>query len=302
MSTTPRSDYFNAPNLDGSGTHKLHFLDWDFHDHDHTVVCVHGLTRNARDFEFLANKLCKHYRVISIDIAGRGQSEWFEDSANYHYGTYVTDCLAFLDNFHLRNVSWVGTSMGGIIGMMIAAQKPDRIKKMILNDVGAFIPKEALKRIVKYVSAVPNTFDSKADAEAILRENYKSFGLKSDEEWQHMLNHSIQEAGDGTYRLAYDPTIMAPIRLESNNFEDINDVDLSELWEKVRTPTLIIRGAESDLLQKETVSAMRSTHIKATSIEIEGAGHAPALMNNEQTEMVRNWLQRPGALSQAIPA
>ena len=287
----PNQAFFTAKNPDKSGTHRIAYYDWGDPAHEDVLICVHGLTRNARDFDFVAQELSKDRRVIAIDMPGRGQSDRLENPDHYNYGTYLADCLAFLDNFHLRRVDWLGTSMGGIIGMMLASIHPKRIHRLALNDVGSFVPKEALKRIMDYVSAAPASFDSREQAEFTARHSYRSFGLKTDAEWEHIFRHSIVEQPDGTFTLAYDPAILDPVRKETANFESLNDIDLSGLWEKIKAPTLIIRGAESDLLNEETVSAMRSNHLRAFNVTIPGAGHAPALYHPSQVGIVADWFR-----------
>lgn len=287
----PTQDFFIAQNPDRSGTHRLAYYDWGDPAHHDVIICVHGLTRNARDFDFIARELSKDHRIIAIDMPGRGKSDWLQNSDHYNYGTYLADCLAFIDNFHLRRVSWIGTSMGGIIGMMMASMYAKRINRLLLNDVGTFIPKQALKRIMDYVSGAPLSFTNLEDAQTAMRFSYRSFGLQSEQEWEHIFHHSIIGRDDGTFAFAYDPAILDPVRKETNQFETMTDVDLSGLWERITAPTLIIRGAESDLLEKETVSAMRSSHLKATSIEFTNAGHAPALYNDQQVCTVAEWFR-----------
>lgn len=234
------------------------------------------------------------YRVIAIDMAGRGDSDYFEKPEHYSYVTYMADCVAFMDNFHMRHVSWIGTSMGGIIGMMIAAMHPRRIKRMVLNDIGAFIPKTGLTDIMSYVGEASHSFSSHEDAERQLQKMVTSFGLKTEEEWQHLYRYSLDEKDDGNFSLRFDPNIMEPIRIETNNYTDIHDIDLSDLWEGISIPTLILRGADSTLLRRETVSAMCSSNIRASSFEFQGVGHAPTLSNDEQISTVTRWF-RSGA-------
>lgn len=259
-----------------------------------TVVCVHGLTRNARDFDLLAETLARegNRRVLALSMAGRGESDRFADPMHYHYGSYVQDCLAVLDNFHLRQVEWVGTSMGGIIGMMIAASYPGRVKKLVLNDIGSFLGKSALERIYKYVCALPEVFSSRAAAEHYLRENFASWGITDESIWQRLFITSFDERPDGTFRYLCDPKIAVPLAAVSDNFTRVEDVNLAEIYEKISIPTLIIRGETSDILSPETVRAMLGSNLKAESVTIPGVGHAPALMEAPQIRIVANWLLR----------
>lgn len=295
--TEPTQSFFNAPNLEGEGTHRIAYLDWGSVDAKHVAFCVHGLTRNAHDFDYLARDLVERgYRVIAPDMPGRGDSDFLSNTSMYNYAAYMADCLALMDNFHFRSVDWVGTSMGGIIGMMIAAMNPGRIKRMVLNDIGAFIPKEGLKGILDYVYATETEYASRREAETQLQVNMAGFGIDSEEHWQHVFRYSIKEK-NGNYTLAFDPNILEPIRAETNNFTDIADVDLSELWEAIKIPVLVIRGEHSTLLDKETVTAMRSTNLKCQWEEIPEVGHAPPLLKPEQYQIISNWMTKSGTVA-----
>lgn len=291
--------FFNAPNLGGAGSHGLHYFDYGTPDAAKTVFCVHGLTRNAADFEVLARALAQRgCRVLALSMAGRGKSEWLEDKSQYHYGTYAADCVAFLDNFHLRNVDWVGTSMGGIIAMMVAASSPKRIRRLVLNDVGSLIPAAGLKIILDYVSRSPKRFETLQEAQQQLQSNMKSFGIQSDDDWQRLFESSIEPDAQGGFRFAYDPDILTPARLETENFTKVADVPLGALWEAIAIPVLILRGAQSSLLLPETVAGMCSVNPKAESIEIEGVGHAPSLMRPEEVQPIVRFLS--GAVNPPI--
>lgn len=289
---TPTKHTIALPNFNAEGTHELAFYDWGNPESSQVVVCVHGLTRNARDFDFLAQKLAATgRRVLAISMAGRGESAWLADPMGYNYASYVTDCLAVLDNFHLREVEWIGTSMGGIIGMMLAAQHPRRIKKLVLNDIGALLSKEALTRIYEYVRAIPTQFESRSAAETYLRKVFSPWGITEEAVWQRLIEGSLIERG-GALRYACDPAIAVPLAAGSKNFSEVVDVNLSPIWNEVQVPTLILRGALSDILSEETVKAMRSTNLNTESVTIEGVGHAPALMSDADTAPIMNWLDR----------
>lgn len=283
-----------VPNLlaPGGGKHEIVFYEWGDPAAERVTVCVHGLTRNARDFDLLAQALAASgRRVLSLNMAGRGDSAWLADPVDYNYGSYVADCLAVLDNFHLRGVEWVGTSMGGIIGMIIAAKHSDRIKKLVLNDIGSFISAKALGRIYDYVRAIPSSFANFSEADAYLSGIFAPFGITDSAQWEHFSEHSVQRLENGRVRLAVDPAIAEPLRQASHDFTEVHDVHLGEVWKEVDQPTLILRGALSDVLDAETVSAMRSTHLLAETATIEGVGHAPSLMDPAQIRRVLQWLQ-----------
>ncbi len=296
----PRIHHFTTKASEtGVPAHTLAMVDWGNVDDRVPIVCVHGLTRNARDFDALAPALAASgRRVIAISMAGRGESQWLDDPMHYTYATYVADCIAVMDNFHFRQVDWIGTSMGGIIGMIIASFQPDRIRKLLLNDIGAILKKSALERIFANVRAMPTRFATMAEAEAYIRNAYKTFGL-TDAEWPIFINLSVQPTTDGGFRLACDSRIVEPLARDSKNFTEIVDVNLAEFWKQVECPTLILRGEQSDILDPETLSAMRAIHLSTQCITIPGVGHAPALLSAEQIAIVERW--QSGKTSTGIP-
>lgn len=290
---TPTRHSIPVPNTVGEkGTHQIVFYDWGNPESANVTVCVHGLTRNARDFDFLAAELAATgRRVLALSMAGRGESEWLADPMGYNYASYVADCLAVLDNFHLREVEWIGTSMGGLIGMMVTAQQPARIKKLVMNDIGAFLSKAALQRIYDYVRTMPSSFMNRAEAEAYLRTAFAPFKITDADVWAKFVASSLIQR-DGAVRYACDPAIAVPLAAGSKNFTEVADVNLSAIWNEVQTPTLILHGEESDVLSADTISAMRATNINTESVTFPGIGHAPPLMTSEQTRPVLNWLDR----------
>ena len=280
-----------VPNPDKNGKHALALYDWGDPLAENVVVCVHGLTRNARDFDLLAQELAQRgRRVFAISMAGRGESEWLADPLDYTYATYIADCLKVLDNFHLRQVDWVGTSMGGIIGMAIASGHPGRIRKLVLNDIGTLLKKEALLRIYDYVRGIPSSFAGRAEADAYLREVFKPFGINGLPVWEPFVDSSLLPAEGGRVKLAIDPAIIAPIQRDTKDFTEITDINIGELWEKILIPTLILRGENSDILDAQTVSAMRATNHRAMSHVIPNVGHAPSLMVPDDIKLVADWL------------
>ena len=291
-----------VPNTIGAqGKHEIVFYDWGNPDAQRVVICVHGLTRNARDFDYLAQQLvATGRRVLCLSMAGRGESQRLADPMGYNYASYVADCLAVMDNFHLRDVEWIGTSMGGIIGMMIAAQFPFRIKKLVMNDIGAFLDKAALTRIYDYVRSLPDRFDSRETAEQYLREAFKAFAITDPVIWQNFVDSSLITDAEGNIRYACDPAIAVPLAAGSENFAKIEDVNLSPIWKEIQTPTLVIHGAESDILSVDTIRAMRTTNLNMESITYPGVGHAPPLMTDAQTRPILNWLDRTLSAMMAV--
>ena len=277
------------------GVHEIVFYDWGNVDAPRVTVCVHGLTRNAHDFDIIAPALAATgRRVIAINMAGRGESEWLKDPTSYNYASYVADCIAVMDNFHMREVEWLGTSMGGIIGMMIAAQYPYRIRKLVMNDIGALLTKTALTRIYEYVRTMPSTFVDRAAADSYLRTAFAPFNITDPALWEQFVDASLITR-DGQLRYACDPAIAIPLGAATENYTKIEDVNLSPIWAEVQVPTLILHGAESDILQANTISAMRATNLNTESITFQGVGHAPALMTDDQIRPIINWLTRTTA-------
>lgn len=290
---TPTRHSIRVPNTVGAqGTHEIVLYDWGNPESLRIVVCVHGLSRNAHDFDRLAQALAATgRRVLAISMAGRGESQWLDDPMGYNYASYVADCIAVLDNFHIREVEWVGTSMGGLIGMMIASQFPKRIRKLVMNDIGAFLSKEALMRIYAYVATMPRHFTDRAQAEGYLRSAFAPWGIADEATWQTLIDNSLITR-DGQLCYACDPAIAVPLAAATENYTKVEDVNLSAIWAEVQTPTFILHGADSDILSADTIRAMRATNLNTESVTFPGVGHAPALMSEAQIRPILNWLDR----------
>ena len=266
------------------GFHELAYTEWGDPDHEHVVVCVHGLTRNGRDFDVLASRLATRCRVLCPDVAGRGHSEWLQHKTDYAYPTYLADMAALVARSSARQVDWVGTSMGGLIGTFLAATPGTPIRRMVVNDVGPFIPRAALERIAAYVGTDPR-FADLAEAEAYLRRVHAPFGPLSDEQWHHLATHGTRPRSEGGFGLAYDPGIAEAFR------GGVADVDLWPVWDRVGCEVLVVRGAESDLLDAATAQRMvEALGARARLIEFAGIGHAPAFMAADQIAAVESFL------------
>lgn len=267
-----------------NGFHKVNYFTWGHPNPNRTTIAVHGLTRNAHDFDFLAQHLSKDYHVICPDIVGRGLSDWLRNKTDYGYPLYLSDMASLISRLNVDSVNWIGTSMGGIIGMMLAAQENSPIKKLVINDVGTHIPATALQRLAKYVGLNP-TFSSLRDAEDYFRKTYSSFGNLTDEQWRHMTVHGVFKTKDGLYQLSYDPAIVNVF-----NVQPIVDIDLSYFWLKITCPVLLIRGKESDLLSKNTVNWMKMSKPSMKFVEFDDCGHAPHLMSTEHVQIIKEFL------------
>lgn len=278
-----REDSFQG--LSTGGFHRVAYVEWGDPDESSVVVCVHGLTRNGRDFDALAAALRPHRRIACPDIVGRGKSDWLTNKNDYTFITYCADMAALLARLNGKSVEWVGTSMGGQIGMILAAQPNTPIRRLVLNDIGPFVPKEAPQRLLEYVGDPPPPFASIEDAEQHIREIYAPFGDLTDEQWRHITEHSLRQQENGRYALAYDPEIVTPLSGMKHM-----DFEMWDIWDAVRCPVLVLRGTESDVFRAETAEEMRKRGPAVELVEFEGVGHAPTLLGDEQVGLVRDWL------------
>ncbi len=263
----------------GGAFHRMAYTEWGDQEAP-PVLCVHGLTRNGRDFDALAASLAGRFRVICPDLPGRGKSDWLPDPSLYQPPVYV-QALAHLLAFIDRPVQWVGTSLGGICGMLTAAASGHPIRRLVLNDIGPFLPRAALQRIAQYVGEAPVFADLPA-LEGHLRTVHAPFGPLSDGQWAGLAAHSARRLEDGRLTLHYDPAIAAPMRAAP-----VADVDLWPIWDRIDVPVLTLRGAESDLLLPEIFARMAE---KSSVHTVEGAGHAPALMDAATITVIADYL------------
>ena len=269
------------------GFHRMHYTEWGDPGNPRIVVCVHGLTRNGRDFDELARALEGDFRVVCPDIAGRGESDWLEDKQGYGYPQYATDATALLARVTAggaKTISWVGTSMGGILGMLLASYPRSPIARLVVNDVGILIPKAALARIAAYVGKSP-LFESIEEMEAMVRLISAPFGPLTDQQWRHLTIHGARQHGSGKWSMGYDPGIAAPFEQAAKV-----DIDLSHFWDAITCPTLLLRGEHSDILPRETALHMTQRGPKPKFVEFPGIGHAPVLMAADQIAVVREFL------------
>ena len=268
-----------------SGPRAMAYVEWG-EASAKPLVCVHGLTRCARDFDFLAAEMARHgYRVICPDVAGRGDSSWLADPRDYAVPTYTKHMLMLLAQLGLESVHWVGTSLGGLIGMAIAAMPGSPVARLVLNEVGPVVKVAALQRIALYVGKWPPLPDIEA-AERYVRAVSAPFGPHSDAEWRFLTEHVVRANPDGSLRMHYDPAIAVPFNVEPPT----RDLELWPLYDAIRCPTLVLRGEHSDMLARETVQRMASRGPRARAVEFPGVGHAPTLIHADQIAVVRDFL------------
>jgi pimeloyl-ACP methyl ester carboxylesterase len=286
-SLSPRFGQFIA--LGPHGFTQMGYTAWGSDEAERTVVCVHGLTRNSRDFDFLAQRLAAlGMRVVAPDLPGRGRSAPVANAEDYGTPLYLAVMGALVAHLRVSEIDWIGTSLGGHIGMELAARPGSPIQRLVLNDFGASVPAAALQRIGSYLKKA-RLFASLIDAEAYLREIYAPFGALSEAQWRHIAEHSVVEE-NGQLRLNYDPKIVTQFSRPM-----FLDVSLWRVWERVACSVLILHGENSDLLLPETVVEMKRRGLAADqgrvqSIEIPNCGHAPALMTDEQVRLVEDFL------------
>lgn len=248
-------------------------------------MCAHGYSGNARDFDFLARALAQDARVICLDVAGRGESDWLPSAPHYHFGQFISDIDALLAHLRVEEVEWVGTSMGGLLGMLLASRTASPVKRLVLNDIGAFVPMDALQQIGRNLQA-PARFESLAAVEAHLRHTHRDWGDISDAQYRHLAKHHARPTGDGGFRLHFDPQITRLIQ----PFPLAPGIFFWDAWYRVRCPVLLIRGDLSEVLPPAVAETMLEIKPGTQLVEIPGAGHAPALMSPMQIGIVREFL------------
>lgn len=270
------------------GFHRMVYSVWGPTQARRTVLCVHGLTRNGRDFDFLAQRLSERgYRVLCPDIVGRGRSDRLAPGVTYGIPQYIADITVMLAAEQCDQVAWLGTSMGGLIGMSVGAMANSPIDSLLVNDVGPFIPKAALARIGEYVG-IAWRFSSFEEGAAHVKKAYEPFALKAEADWQFLARISLVEDRDQDGAAFW--TNNFDLRIAEPFAAGVDDVDLWQLWDAIRCPTRVLRGAESDLLLASTAREMTKRGPKASLVEVPGCGHAPAIMDDEQVGMILDWL------------
>ena len=265
------------------GFHRLNYYEWGDPANSKVAICVHGLTRNGRDFDDIAHALSGEYRVLCPDVAGRGKSEWLTHIEDYAYPVYCADMAALIARSGAQTVDWIGTSMGGLVGMLLAAQPNSPIRKLVMSDVGPFIPKSSLERLSTYVGK-PASYESFEDFEQYVRTISAPFGPLTDTQWRRLTESTAARNDDGKWITNYDPAIARAFT------QPIADVVLWPFWDQVSCPTLVLRGKDSDLLLSETAREMATRGPKAKLVEFDGIGHAPMMMEQSQIAVVREFL------------
>ena len=300
--TEPTLHHVHCP--DAADGHRMAWWQWGDAQAAHLVVCAHGLSRQGRDFDVLARALVaraagqgRALRVVCPDVAGRGESDWLRDPLGYQFPTYAADMLALLGALHgqaaIGPLDWVGTSMGGLIGMTLAGTPglplPAPVRRLVLNDVGPAIEWAALERIGQYLGKA-GSFATVEEAAAAMRAVSQGFGPHTDAEWLALSRPMLRALPGGGWRLHYDPAIAVPYAALTREAAAEGEAALWRLYDQVRAETLVLRGAESDLLSAATVRAMGERGPRARAVEFAGVGHAPTLVAADQVRVVLDFL------------
>ncbi|MGB4358791.1 MAG: alpha/beta hydrolase [Rhodoferax sp.] len=296
----PTLEFVTCP--DAQGGHRMAYWQWGQPDSAHVVLCVHGLTRQGRDFDVLAQALCAHaasighsLRVVCPDVVGRGQSDWLKDPQGYQIPFYAADMLALLQQLQASTLDWVGTSMGGLIGMVVAGlpEAPDfaKVRRLVLNDVGPVIEWQALERIGEYLGNT-GVFDTEQQAADAMWVTSSTFGPHTPAEWLALCRPMLKPMPDDSGRLTlhYDPALAGPYAAVTPESAAQGEALLWQAYDHITARTLLIRGAESDLLSPQTAQAMTQRGPKARLLEFAGVGHAPTFVAKDQVQAVLSFL------------
>ena len=277
--------------LGARGLHRMAYWEWGDAANSRVLVCAHGLSRQGRDFDTLARALCGDYRVVCPDVVGRGRSDWLADPAGYQIPAYVADMVTLLARLDARELQWVGTSMGGLIGLGLASLPGTPVRRLVLNDVGPTVQYEAIARIGTYLGMRVQWRSVEEAADYMLGIS-KGFGPHSREQWLALTRPMLKAQGDG-FVPHYDPSIAVPFRSVTPELAAAGEAALWASYDRVSCPVLLLRGAESDLLSPATALAMTQRGPKAALREFAGVGHAPTLVAPDQVEAVREFLLAP---------
>ena len=288
--TEPRLRHVQC--LDTRGLHRMAYWEWGDPANRRVLVCVHGLSRQGRDFDTLAADLCGTYRVVCPDVVGRGQSDWLADPTGYAVPAYVADMVTLLARLDAEVVDWVGTSMGGLIGLGVAALAHSPLRRLVLNDVGPVIEPSSLQRIGSYLG-LPVRWRSVDEAADALLAISQGFGPHTREQWLALTRPQLKPDDNGGFKPHYDPAIAVPFRAITPEMAQAGQALLWQAWDSLRLPVLLLRGAESDLLSPATAQAMTERGPKARLVQFAGVGHAPTLVQAEQRQAVREFLTEP---------
>jgi pimeloyl-ACP methyl ester carboxylesterase len=296
-------DYFLG--ISEEGFHRVVYTEWGSPSPENPpIICVHGLTRNRHDFDAIASEFSAHgCHLYCPDTVGRGDSDWLKDPLHYTYEQYIADMNVMMAVTKANSLDWIGTSMGGLIGMFLASMAKTPIRRLVLNDIGPQIPVKGLARLAKYAGQDPD-FSSIEQAKRYFKIIYADFGNLTDEQWQNLTEKGVRETDSGQYITKIDPGIktaqaksklawrmvLHPLKaLEGTIF----DVDLWEIWRTVKCPVLVLHGKNSDILLPHVIEKMQKIHPQTEVFEVPDTGHAPALLDSQQQQVIYQFLKKP---------
>jgi pimeloyl-ACP methyl ester carboxylesterase len=275
-----------------AGLHRIAYKEWGDPQNDRVLVCVHGVTRVADDFDALARDLSDTYRVVCPDVAGRGRSDRLRDPNLYALPQYVADMVTLVARVTANGddkVAWFGTSMGGLIGMALASLPGSPVTRLVLNDIGPALDGAALNRIADYIGQ-DLRFPDYASGARFVREVSASFGPHSDAEWDKLAGDVLRQQPNGEWVRHYDLALAQPFKTMGVERARQDEQLLWRAWDAIRCPTLLVRGEHSDLLSRETAQRMTTRGPKPELVEIAGVGHAPTFVHADQIAIARNFL------------
>jgi pimeloyl-ACP methyl ester carboxylesterase len=290
----PTLNFVNCP--DAQGQHRMAYWQWGEPSADHVIICAHGLSRQGRDFDVLAHALVAaaggKVRIVCPDVVGRGKSDWLKDPMGYQIPQYASDMVALMAQLQPKTLDWFGTSMGGLIGMVICGQPdlplPVQVRKLVLNDVGPALEWSAIQRIGQYVGKT-GQFDSVQQAADAMWAISSSFGPHTPAQWLALSQAMVKPSGAG-FTLHYDPALATPFNSATEESTKQGEAMLWALYDNIKAQTLVTRGAQSDLLSVDTAKAMTARGPKAQLVEFAGVGHAPTFVTADQVKVVVDFL------------
>jgi pimeloyl-ACP methyl ester carboxylesterase len=290
MMSEPRLNHVSC--LDARGLHRMAYWEWGDAANPRVLVCVHGLTRQGRDFDTLAQGLAGHYRVVCPDVVGRGRSDWLADPMGYAIPHYVADMVTLLARLNAETVDWVGTSMGGLIGLGVASLAGSALRRLVLNDIGPVIQAAALQRIGAYLG-LPVRWDTVEEAADAMWAISQGFGPHTREQWLALSRPQLMDDGQGGVKPRHDPGIAVPFRALTPEIAALGEAALWQAWDRLKLPVLLLRGVMSDLLAHDTALAMTQRGPQAQLVEFDAVGHAPTLVAADQRAAVERFLLSP---------
>lgn len=286
----PRLDHVLC--LSPSGLHRMAYWEWGDPANPRVLLCVHGLTRTGRDFDQVARRLAKHYRVVCPDVVGRGASDWLQNPAGYTIAQYVADMVTLVARLNPAVLHWFGTSMGGLIGLAFTSLPGAPVSRLVLNDIGPRLDVAALQRIGTYLGQ-PISFDSVDAGVAYIQQVSQSFGAHTDAQWREFAQYTLREV-EGRWRFHYDPEIAMVFKQTTPEMVMLGEQALWSAYDAIACPTLLVRGADSDLLSAETAREMTMRGPRARLLEFPDIGHAPSFLHEAQIDRLEAFLLEDG--------